>query len=88
MTWSVEWDERARKELRKLDAETQTRILRYLRERVCGPNSPRRIGKALAGGKSGFWRYRVGSCRLICAIEDRRLVVLVVAVGQRREIYR
>lgn len=88
MTWSVEWDERARKELRRLDPSAQREILRYLRERVAGSDDPRRHGRALRGTRHGLWRYRIGAYRLICNIEDDRLVVLVLAAGHRRDVYR
>jgi mRNA interferase RelE/StbE len=81
LIWSVEWDERARKELRQLDPHDQKEILRYLRERIAGSDDPRRYGRPLRGSRQGLWRYRVGAYRLICKIEDRRLIVLVVAVG-------
>jgi mRNA interferase RelE/StbE len=87
LTWNVEWDERARKELRRLDPSAQREILRYLRERVDGADDPRRYGRALRGARHGLWRYRIGAYRLICKIEDDRLVVLVLAVGHRKDIY-
>jgi mRNA interferase RelE/StbE len=60
----------------------------YLRERIATDADPRRFGKPLIGDKAGLWRYRVGDFRLVCRIEDERLVVLVLAVGHRREVYR
>ena len=87
MTWQVEWDDRARRELRRLDGSTQRQILRYLQERIVTDASPRRFGRALTGSRIGLWRYRVGDYRLICKIENDRLVVLVLAVGHRREVY-
>jgi mRNA interferase RelE/StbE len=88
MAWTVEFDERARKELRRLDAIVQKSILRYLHQRVAIAADPRRLGKPLHGEFAGLWRYRVGDWRLVCRIEDRKLVVLVLTVGHRREIYR
>ena len=85
--WAVEFDDRARRELRKLDAKTQQTILRYLRERIAGANNPRRFGKALRRNLAGLWRYRVEDYRLICRIEDKRVVVVVLQVGHRRDIY-
>jgi mRNA interferase RelE/StbE len=64
-----------------------TLILRYLRERIANCDDPRRFGKALSHNKADLWRYRVGDYRIICEIQDRKLVVLVIAVGHRREIY-
>ena len=63
-------------------------MLRYLRGRIAGRENPRRFGHALTGDREGLWRYRVGDYRIIAAIEDDRFVVLVVAVGHRREVYR
>ncbi len=85
--WAVEFDDRARRELRKLDANIQRDILRYLRERVAGSPDPRQFGKPLRMNLAGLWRYRVGNYRLICRIEEHRLVVLVLKVGHRREVY-
>jgi mRNA interferase RelE/StbE len=85
--WTVEFDDRARRELRKLDAKVQKAILRYLRERIAGSADPRRFGKPLRRNLAGLWRYRVDDYRLICRIEDERIVVVVLQVGHRREVY-
>ena len=85
--WTVEFDERARRELRKLDTGIQASILRYLRDRIAGTGDPRRFGKALRRSLAGLWRYRVEDYRLICRIEDCRVVVLVLQIGHRREVY-
>jgi mRNA interferase RelE/StbE len=87
LTWSVEWDERARRELRRLDPSVQREILRSLRQRIAGPHDPRRFGRPLRGHLHGLWRYRVGSYRLICELADDTLLVLVLAVGHRKEVY-
>lgn len=88
MAWSVELSESASRELDKLDSPQRKRILKFLRERVARLEDPRSVGKALRGSRLGeFWRYRVGDYRLICRIEDDRLVVLVLRVGHRREVY-
>lgn len=86
-SWTVEFDDRARRELRKLDAKTQQSILRYLRERIAGKPDPRRFGKPLRRNLAGLWRYRVEDYRLICRLEDERVVVLVLQIGHRREVY-
>lgn len=87
MTWKIEWDDRARKELRKLDSSIQKEILSYLRFRIMESNNPRLFGQSLAGNKAGLWRYRVGNYRIICKIEDDTLIVFVIGVGHRKEIY-
>ena len=89
MAWKVEFSLEANRELDKLDAQHAKRILKFLRERVAKREDPRSIGKPLQGSRLGeFWRYRVGDYRLICKIEDDRLLVLVLRIGHRREIYR
>jgi mRNA interferase RelE/StbE len=85
--WAVEFDDRARRELRKLDVKVQKDILRYLRERIAGSADPRQFGKPLRMNLAGLWRYRIGDYRLICRIEEHRLVVLVLKVGHKREVY-
>ncbi len=87
MTWKVEFDDRARKELRKLDKPLQHEILTYLRKRIAVNDDPRRFGKPLSYDKHGLWRYRVKDVRIICRIEDDDLIVLVIRVGHRKDIY-
>jgi mRNA interferase RelE/StbE len=88
VTWTVEFDDRARKELRKLDKKLQNDILKYLRERVAVDADPRRFGKPLSYDKHGLWRYRVQDARIVCRIEDNTLFILVVRVGNRKDIYK
>ncbi len=89
MAWKVELSTDAVRELDKLDAQYRRRIVKFLHERVAKLDNPRSIGQALRGSELGeFWKYRVGDYRLICKIEDDRVVVLVLGIGHRREIYR
>jgi len=88
LTWTVEWDDRARRELRRLDQQTQRAILKYFSERISTNEDPKRFGRALHHELQGLWRYRIGDYRAICQIEDDRLIVLVLGVGHRRQIYR
>jgi mRNA interferase RelE/StbE len=85
--WRVEFDRDAARDLRKLGEPARSTILRYLRERIATTEDPRRFGKALLGDLKGLWRYRVGDYRIVAKIEDRRLLVLVVTVGNRRDVY-
>jgi mRNA interferase RelE/StbE len=85
--WRVEFDPDAVRDLRKLGAVAERMIVRYLRQRIAITENPRRFGRPLTGDLKGLWRYRVGSYRIVAAIEDDRFVVLVVAVGHRREVY-
>ena len=89
MAWKVELDEAAEHELDKLDPQVARRILSFLFDRVAKLDDPRSIGESLKGSKLGaFWKYRVGDYRIIASIEDGALRVLVVRVGNRREVYR
>ena len=87
MTWTVEFDDAAAKELRKLDRKAQGDILRYFRERIATDEDPRRFGKPLSGELTGLLRYRMREYRMICNIEDNKLIVLVVRVSHRKDVY-
>lgn len=87
MSWAYQFDERAFKELRKLGTQAQREIIFYLDQRSSGEGEPRRFGKGLKADLVGLWRYRVGDYRVLCQITDRELLVLVVAVGHRRNVY-
>lgn len=88
MVWTIEYSDSAKAQLRKLGKPTARRIVDFMNERIAGLDDPRSTGKALTGPLGGFWRYRVGDCRVICDIHDGALRILVVQVGNRREIYR
>jgi mRNA interferase RelE/StbE len=89
MAYNVELSESAERELGKLDEPQAKRILKFLHQRVAKLDDPRSFGQALHGSRLGeFWKYRVGDYRLICEIEEDRLIVLVLRVGHRKEIYR
>ena len=89
MAWRIEFEDAALKELAKLDKPVARRILAFLRERVAVLDDPRSVGEALKGSKLGeFWKYRVGDYRVIAHIEDGALRILVLKVGNRREVYR
>ena len=89
MAWLIEFDDKAKKELASLDKVVAKRITAFLRKRVAILDNPRSIGEALKGSKLGdFWKYRVGDYRVIASIEDGALRILVVRIGNRREVYR
>ena len=87
MAWTVEYTTAVERQLSRLDRQIARRIRNYMRERVATRDNPREIGKALHGRWSGRWGYRVGGYRVICEIHDSALVVLVVEVGGRGDIY-
>ena len=89
MAWSIDLDPRAKRELNRLDAQIARRINSFLFERVARLENPRSIGQALKGTEYGdLWKYRVGDYRIIASIEDKLVRILVVRIGNRREVYR
>ena len=89
LAWRIEFEDTALKELAKLDKQVARRILAFLRERVAVLDDPRSVGEALKGSRLGeFWKYRVGDYRIITNIEDGVMRILVLKVGNRREVYR
>ncbi|AYG65460.1 MULTISPECIES: type II toxin-antitoxin system RelE/ParE family toxin [unclassified Rhizobium] len=89
MAWRIEFQRAAERELDKLGHEASRRILRFLHDRVAKLDDPRAIGEALKGSELGnFWKYRVGDYRVIAHIEDSTVRILIVRIGNRREVYR
>ena len=88
MAWTIEFRPNARRELGKLDRPVQRRLLVYLEQRVAASGDPRQLSKPLHGDRGDLWSYRIGDYRIICMIEDWRLVVVVATLGHRREVYR
>lgn len=87
MKYTVEYTKQAVKELEKLDKYTRKIILLWIDKNLQGTEDPRIHGKALTADRVGQWRYRVGDYRIIAKIEDDKLVILVITIGHRREIY-
>ena len=89
MAWQIEFDPDALKDLRKLDKPIQIRLVGFLRTRVSSLTNPRDIGEALSGQRLGsYWKYRVGDWRIICDIQDQKILARVLRIGNRREVYR
>lgn len=89
MAFEIEFDPAAVKDLKKLDRLVQQRLIGFLKQRVATLDNPRDIGEALAGAKlGGYWKYLVGDWRIICDIQDRRIVVGILRIGNRREFCR
>lgn len=89
MTWTINYTESALRQLKKLDRSIALRVIDYMDERVATQDDPRAIGKSLVGPRFGaYWRYRVGDIRVICSIQDGAMHVLVIEIGNRREVYR
>lgn len=87
MSWQIEYDPEASKDLRKLDRSIQREILDYMDRRISRADDPRKFGKPLRGSKFGLWRYRLRDYRIVCELQEKRLVVLVISIGHRSTIY-
>jgi mRNA interferase RelE/StbE len=89
MAWTIEFAPDAAKELGKLDSQIARRINSFLKDRVAPSTNPRSFGEALKGSRLGeFWKYREGDHRIVCSIEDKKITIVVVRIGHRREVYR
>ena len=85
----ISYTESALKQLRKLDRPTARRLIDFMDERIAPLADPRDQGKALRGPAfSTLWRYRVGDYRLVCEIQDGALLILVIQIGHRKDVYR
>ncbi len=87
MKYSVVFSTRAKKNLKKLDKHIAKQITAWLRENLEGCEDPRAHGKALTANRSGQWRYRVGDYRILAEIQDDTVLILLLDIGHRREIY-
>ena len=88
MAWRIEFSAVARKQLHALDRPVKKKIVDYLNDRIEGCKSPRHFGEALSANRALLWRYRVGDYRIICEIQDDKVIVLVLTIGHRREVYK
>jgi mRNA interferase RelE/StbE len=89
LAWQIEFNESAKKELAKLDRQVARRLIDFLKNGVLNLRDPRSVGQALRGSTLGeFWKYRVGDFRIIASIQDDRMIVLVLRVGNRSDVYR
>jgi len=87
LAWTIDYSERALKSLKKMDKQNAKRILDFLEQRIAILDDPRTSGKPLKGELGIFWRYRVGDYRVLCEIQDSKLVILTALIGHRKEIY-
>lgn len=85
--WHIEFSETAQKQFCKLDKPVQIHIQKFIRSRLMMLERPQTLGKPLKGNFRQFWRFRVGDYRIIADILDDRLIIQVVQVGHRRDIY-
>ena len=87
VSWTIEFERSAAREFRKLDPVVQRRLRDFFQRRVLPADSPRVSGKPLRGKQANFWRYRIGSWRVVAEMQDHRLVMLIVRVGHRGQVY-
>lgn len=87
MKYKIIFTERAKKQLKQLGKHISALIIGWLEKNVEGCNNPRQHGKGLVENKSGQWRYRIGDYRVLCEIQDEKVIVLVLEIGHRKEIY-
>lgn len=87
MAWDIEYSGKALKALKRIDHTNAKRILDYMDNKVALLDNPRSLGKPLKGELGEFWRYRIGDYRVICEIQDNRLIILAALIGHRKEIY-
>ena len=88
MIYHVETTKRFDKEMSKLDRYTQTMLKTWILNNIEGCKDPRSHGKGLTGDRSNQWRYRIGDYRIICEIQDDKLIILALSIGHRREVYK
>ncbi|WP_434721913.1 type II toxin-antitoxin system RelE family toxin [Mesorhizobium sp. RIZ17] len=88
MAWTLEYARSARKFVETLDPHTRNRIREFIENRLAYLDNPRELGKPLKGPLATFWRYRVGDYRIVCDVQDTRLVILVVTIDHRGDVYR
>ena len=87
MKWTIEFTPDSAREFKKLDRYTQKMIRGWMVKHLLDADDPRATGKPLKANLSGYWRYRIGDYRMICDIKDERIVIVVVKIGHRREVY-
>jgi mRNA interferase RelE/StbE len=87
LAWTIEYDPRVERDLRGLDKRIQKEILDYMESRTASADHPKSFGKPLRHSQKGLWRHRVRDYRIICEIQQERVVVLVAAVGHRSKVY-
>lgn len=89
MAWKIEFDDAAKKQLANLDKPAAKRITAFLRQRLSQLENPRSLGAALQGAELGnYWKYRIGDYRVIAKINDDKVIVLVLKIGNRKQVYR
>jgi mRNA interferase RelE/StbE len=87
LTWTIKYSDTAIRELKKLDKGIAKEVLDYLDDEVAALEDPMTAGKALSGKLATYWRYRIRDMRVICYVDKGEVIVLVLRVGHRSEVY-
>jgi len=88
MSYTVEYSSNARKFIKKLDQYTKALLKNWINKNLEGCTNPFQHGKPLTADKKGLWRYRVGDYRLICDVQQDKVIIIIVEIGHRRDIYK
>ena len=88
MIYTIQYSDRAKKQKKKIDRHTQTLLKGWIDKNLIGTSAPRQFGKGLTANRIGQWRYRVGDYRIIAKIQDDRLIIILIEIGHRKEIYK
>lgn len=88
MNYRVETTSRFDKEFKKLDRYTQKMVKAWIQKNLIGCSNPRVHGKGMTANRSGLWRYRIGDYRILCEIQESKLVILALTIGHRSEVYK
>jgi len=88
MIYELKYEARAVKQIKKLDSATRKLIKSWIEKNLLNTDNPRQHGKVLTGSLSQYWRYRVGDYRILAEINDAEIIIIIVEVGHRRDIYR
>lgn len=87
MSYKLLIDDKARKQLKKIDHAQGQLIVNWIDKNLVDTTDPRQFGKALAGNLKGFWRYRVGSYRILAKINDTVVTILIIDIDHRSKVY-
>ncbi|HFR3340750.1 TPA: type II toxin-antitoxin system RelE/ParE family toxin [Streptococcus suis] len=85
--YHLEYSKKAQKQIMKLDRQIQRLLFAWIDKHLEGTDNPRSNGKGLTGNHANEWRYRIGDYRLICDIQDDKLVILALEFGHRKDVY-
>ncbi len=88
MSYKIEFSDIAVKNLRKMDSASRKKVLEYIKDVISKVDNPRLIGKSLVGNLKGLWRYRTGNFRILCQITDQQMLILIVKIAHRKDIYK